>query len=132
MSMEIDVDKLLSLVEMNVGRWKPLAIVIVDVNNKVWGRKGEIPAGFLEYYKSFPLKNMHIGDTVHNNNSFLMKVTDKVGVVIVMQDPHISRLASINLRGRINVLSDFYIIDKYVKDKKSLLDSAKEKERRVW
>lgn len=132
MSKDVDVDKLLSLVEVNLGRWKPLAIAIVDVNNKVWGKKGEIPAEFLEYYKSFPLRSMHIGDTVHNSNSFLMKVTDKVGIVIVMQDPHISRLASINLRGRINVLSEFYLIDRYVKDKKSILNDVKEKERRIW
>ncbi|MEM1722870.1 MAG: hypothetical protein QXK43_03830 [Candidatus Jordarchaeales archaeon] len=75
---------------------------------------------------------MHIGDTIHNNNSFLMKVTDKVGVIVIMQDPHISRLASINLRSRINVPSDFYVIEKYIKDKKSILDEIREKERRIW
>ncbi len=82
---------------------------------KFGARKGEIPAEFLEYYRGFPLRNMHVGDTVHNSSSFLMKATDKVGVVIVMQDPHISRLASINLRGRINVLSEFCIINKICK-----------------
>ncbi|MEM4446974.1 MAG: hypothetical protein QW461_06765 [Candidatus Jordarchaeales archaeon] len=132
MSSEIDTDKLVSLVETNIGRWKPLAVAIVDINNKIWGERGEIPAELLEYYKNFPLRDMHIGDTIHNNNSFLMKVTDKVGVIVIMQDPHISRLASINLRSRINVLSDFYVIEKYIKDKKSILDEIREKERRIW
>lgn len=132
MSSEIDIDKLISLVETNVGRWRPLAVAIVDINNKIWGERGRIPAELLEYYKNFPLRDMHIGDTVHNNNSFLMKVTDKVGVIVIMQDSHISRLASINLRGRINVLSDFYVIEKYIRDKKSVLDEVKEKERRIW
>ncbi len=131
-SKAVDIDKLISLVELNVGRWKPSAVAIVDINNKVWGKKGEIPDDILEYYKGFPLKNMHIGDTVHNNNSFFMKVTDKIGVIVVMQDLHISKLASINLRGRINVLSEFYALNGHVKEKKSLLDEVKEKERRIW
>jgi len=133
LSEPIKIDKLMDLVELNVGKLKPEAIAIVDINNKVWGMRGEIPHEFFEYYKGFPLEGMHIGDSVHNNNSFLMKVTDKVGIIVVMRDMHFSRLAAINLRGRINVLSEFYILDKYVKKKKkSILNEVKEKERRIW
>ncbi|MEM1658802.1 MAG: hypothetical protein QXK94_07210 [Candidatus Jordarchaeales archaeon] len=43
MSSEIDTDKLVSLVETNIGRWKPLAVAIVDINNKIWGERGGNP-----------------------------------------------------------------------------------------
>ncbi|MBS7287720.1 MAG: hypothetical protein KIH01_02960 [Candidatus Freyarchaeota archaeon] len=132
MMSENGINRLIMLVELNVGKWKPLAVAIVDINNKVWGKSGEIPQEYFDYYKNFPLKNMHIGDSVHNRNSFLMKVTDKVGIIVVMQDPHLSRLASINLRGRLNVLSEFYTLEKHIREKMGVLDEAKDRERRVW
>ncbi len=110
-------DKMVELVELNAGSWKPEALAIVDVNYKVWWKKGDVPEKFIEYYRKFPLSDMNTGDSVHNNNTFLMKVTDKTGVIVVMGDLHIARLAAINLRGRINALSDFYSLEKFISKK---------------
>ena len=120
---ELNVNMLIELVELNIGSWKPEAVAIVDVNFKVWGEKGSILKEFLDYYLKFPLSDMHVGDIVHNSNSFLMKVTEKTGIIVTMKDPQIAKLAAINLSGRINALSEFYSIEKLVKekDKKSLL-----------
>jgi hypothetical protein len=113
---EINVDSLIELVELNVGDWKPLAVAIVDVNYKIWGEKGSVPKNILSYYKKFPLSNMQVGDGINNNGSFLIKVTKKTGVIVVMGDPRISRLAAINLRGRLNALSEFYNLEKFIKE----------------
>ncbi|WXG41866.1 MAG: hypothetical protein WED07_14060 [Candidatus Freyarchaeum deiterrae] len=113
---EVNVDKLIELVERNIGTWKPLAVAIVDVNYKVWGEKGSVPKNILDYYKKFPLSGMRVGDSINNNGSFLMKVTEKTGVIVILGDHQISRLATINLRGRLNALSDFYNLEKLVKE----------------
>jgi hypothetical protein len=114
---EPSIDKMIEQVELNVGNWKLQALAIVDTNFELWGEKGSIPKEFISYYKKFPLQEMHVGDSIHNNNSFLMKVTDKTGIVVVMEEPHIARLAAINLKGRINALSEFYSLEKFVKEK---------------
>lgn len=134
MSEESEVGKLIELVELNVGNWKPLAVAIIDLNYKIWGEKGNIPKEYTKYYETFPIKGMHVGDSINNSNSFLMKVTEKTGVIVVMQDPHISRLAAINLRGRLNALSPFYTLEKQIKekDKKSKFDEILKKEEKVW
>ena len=134
MSEESNVDKLIELVELNVGNWKPLAVAIIDVNYKIWGEKGSVPKEYLKYYEAFPLAGMHVGDNINNSSSFLMKVTEKTGVIVVMEDPHISRLAAINLRGRLNALSEFYTLEKFVKeeDKKTKLDETRKREEKVW
>ncbi|MEM2144144.1 MAG: hypothetical protein QW279_02195 [Candidatus Jordarchaeaceae archaeon] len=134
MSEASEVDTLIQLVELNVGNWKPLAVAIIDINLKIWGEKGKIPQEYLKYYENFPLKGMHVGDSVNNSNSFFMKVTEKTGVIVVMQDPHISRLAAINLRGRLNALSPFYNLEKQIKEKekKTILDKILKKEEKLW
>lgn len=133
MSEAYKVGSLLELVELNVGNWKPLAVAIIDINFKIWGEKGKIPREYLKYYENFPLKGMHVGDSINNNASFLMKVTEKTGVIVVMQDPHVSRLAAINLRGRLNALSPFYILEKQIKEKeKKIIDEALKKEEKLW
>jgi hypothetical protein len=113
---EINVNKLIELVELNMGTWKPLAVAIIDVNYKIWGEKGSVPKNILGYYKKFPLSEMQVGDNMNNNGSFFMKVTNKTGVIVVMGDHHISRLAATNLRGRLNALSEFYNLEKLVKE----------------
>jgi hypothetical protein len=134
LSKESEIGRLIDLVELNVGNWKPLAVAIVDVNYKVLGEKGSMPREFLNYYENFPISGLHVGDSINNSSSFLMKVTDKTGVIVIMEDPHISRLAAINLRGRINALSEFYNLEKLVKEKKkkSILDEMSKREERVW
>ncbi|MEM2146853.1 MAG: hypothetical protein QW279_15930, partial [Candidatus Jordarchaeaceae archaeon] len=79
MSEKSEVGKLIELVELNVGNWKPQAVAIVDVNYKIWGEKGKIPKDVLDYYKKFPLSGMQVGDNMNNSGSFLMKVTEKTG-----------------------------------------------------
>ncbi|WXG41575.1 MAG: hypothetical protein WED07_12565 [Candidatus Freyarchaeum deiterrae] len=128
MSGEINTERLIELVELNTGSRKPLAVAIVDIEHRVWGEKGNVSKEFLDYYEKFPLSGMHIGDSINNSISFLLKVTDKTGVIVIMEDSHISRLAAINLRGRLPALSEFYTLEKLVKekdkDKKSKLDDA--------
>ncbi|MEM2144145.1 MAG: hypothetical protein QW279_02200 [Candidatus Jordarchaeaceae archaeon] len=114
MSKSTGFSKLTKLVELNLGRWKPEAVVIIDVNYKVWSKKGRFSSNILDYYKKFPLSEMHVGDTVNNSSSFLMKVTEKTGVIVVMNDPYLAKLSAINLSGRINALSDFYNLEKYI------------------
>lgn len=108
MSEEIEVGKLIELVELNIGNWKPSGVAIVDVNYKIWGEKGSIPKKYLNYYKKFPLSGMQVGNSINNSGSFFMKVTEEIGVIAVMADSYISRLAAVNLRGRLNALSEFY------------------------
>jgi hypothetical protein len=104
---------------MNLGSWKPSGIRIVDVNFKIWGEKGEFPDETLKHYRRFPLREMHVGDTVHNQSTFMMKVTEKTAVLIGMRDSHLARISATNLRGRINALSDFVVLDEYVEEKNS-------------
>lgn len=117
MTEEANIDKLIKLVEINVGSWKPEAVAIIDVNRKVWGEKGSVPRDYLDYFEKFSLSEMHIGDSLNNSCSFLMKVTEKTGIIVVMEDPHIARLSAINLRGRLNALSEFYNLEKFIKEK---------------
>ncbi|WXG39908.1 MAG: hypothetical protein WED07_03630 [Candidatus Freyarchaeum deiterrae] len=130
MTEKVDIDKAIELVELNVGNWKPTAVAIIDVNYKIWGEKGSVPKEYIKYYETFPLSGMHAGDSISNSSSFLLKVTEKMGVIVVMGDSHISQLAAINLKGRLNALSDFNTLEKFVKekDKKSILDKILGKE----
>ncbi|MEM3594449.1 MAG: hypothetical protein QXS27_06950 [Candidatus Jordarchaeaceae archaeon] len=115
------------------GKWKPKSVYIVDVNFNVWGKRGELPQEVLSYYSKFPFWEMHIGDTLHNENTFMMKITEKTAIVVRMDDPHVSRLSAINLKGRINALSQFYTLDKQVKvKKKSKLNELGERMERMW
>ncbi|MEM3586733.1 MAG: hypothetical protein QXO71_05350 [Candidatus Jordarchaeaceae archaeon] len=131
-----NLDHMIEQVELNLGSWKPEAVAIVDINYKVWGEKGKVPRNCIEYYKKFPLLEMHEGDTVHNSNTFLMKVTEKTGIIVMMKDSGLARLSAINLRGRLNALSDFYSLDKLIseksKDKRSRLDDAAKTEEEIW
>jgi hypothetical protein len=126
--------RMIELVELNLGRWKPLAVAIIDINYKVWDQKGEIAPDIFEYYKKFPLSEMHLGDSVHNNNTFLMKVTEKTGIIVGMDDMHVARLSAINLRGRMSALSEFYRLEKFVEKKKSStrIGDAVESEKGIW
>jgi hypothetical protein len=54
-----ETDNMIKLVELNLGKWKPFAVVIIDINFKVWSQKGEITAEVFEYFKKFPISEMH-------------------------------------------------------------------------
>jgi hypothetical protein len=113
----VDIERLINLVEVNLGNWKARAILIVDVNFKIWGKRGELDKEVLSFYSKFPFREMHVGDTVHNQNTFMMKVTERTAVLIEMRDSHIARLSAINLKGRMNALSEFCTLDDYVEEK---------------
>lgn len=133
------VEKLLEDVERNKGNWNSKGVAILDINNSLIGLKGEVPKEYLDYYTKFPISEMHEGDSIHNRNSFLMRVTEKTAVVVVLSDEHFARLAAINLRGRISALHDFYLLDldggdrerllrgKIIKGQTSILDGVLEK-----
>jgi hypothetical protein len=123
----VDVKRLIHLVDMNLGSWKASSIFIIDVNFKIWGKKGELADEVFKYYRKFPLKEMHVGDTVHNQNTFMMKVTEKTAVLIGMRDSHIARLSATNLKGRINALSEFVILEDEIEEEQTEAGGTKEK-----
>nr|MDO8080985.1 hypothetical protein [Candidatus Freyarchaeota archaeon] len=127
----LNMDELFNVVETNLGNWKANAIFIVDFNFNIWGKKGDISEEVLNFYHKFPLREMHVGDTMHNESTYMMKVTEKTAVIIRMDDAHIARLSAINLKGRINALSPFYTLEKYVKETKKLNEVGKTA-RRMW
>jgi len=107
------IDKMINLIELNLGSWKPRSIVVIDKDFKVWGLRGEIPEKTVELFEKYSLEELKPGDSIHNGNSFLMKITEKTGVIVSMDDVRLSILASANLRGRINALSDFYLLEEF-------------------
>ena len=106
MSRKPNIDHVFKIIETNLGNWQPEGLAIVDFNFKVWGVRGDVPEDVLNFYRRFSLSEMHVGDTVHNNNTFMMKATDKIGVIVVMTNTHLSMLSAIHLKGRLNALSD--------------------------
>ncbi len=108
------MDEVINLIEINCGNWKPTSIAIIDRTFKIWGLKGEFPEKFVNLFENYSLDELKSGDSIHNGNSFLMKVTEKTAVIISMGDERLSILASANLRGRINALSDFYMLEKLI------------------
>ncbi|WXG40304.1 MAG: hypothetical protein WED07_05715 [Candidatus Freyarchaeum deiterrae] len=133
------VEKLLEDVERNKGNWNSKGVAILDLNSSVIGFKGDVPKDYIEYYLKFPISEMHEGDTIHNRNSFLMRVSEKTAVLVVLSEEHFARLAAINLRGRISALHDFYLLDldgedgerilkgKIIEGETSILDDVLEK-----
>nr|MDO8077324.1 hypothetical protein [Candidatus Freyarchaeota archaeon] len=118
------IDKLLNDVERNKGQWRSRGIAIVNVENSVIGVRGDVPAEYLEYYLKFPISEMNEGDSIHNGCSFLMRVTEKTAVIVVLNDEHFARLSAINLRGRISALHDFYLLDLDEKHSEKILERA--------
>ncbi len=114
MSESFHIDKTINLIEINLGNWKPIMIAVIDKNFKIWGLKGNFPEKAVKLFKNYSFDGLKTGDSIHNGNSFLMKVTEKTGVIISMEDEKLSILASANLRGRINALSDLYLLEKLV------------------
>jgi hypothetical protein len=133
------VEKLLEDVERNKGNWSSKGVAIIDVDSSIIGSKGDVPKECIEYYLKFPISEMHEGDSIHNKNSFLMRVTEKTAVLVVLSEEHFARLAAINLRGRISALHDFYLLDmdeadtervlrgKIIEGETSILDGVLEK-----
>nr|MDO8082402.1 hypothetical protein [Candidatus Freyarchaeota archaeon] len=114
MNESVPIDTMIKLIEINLGKWKPLAVVIIDKTFKIWGLKGEFPEKALKLFEKYTLDEMKPGDSIHNGTAFLMKVTEKTAVIVEMNDVKLSIHASANLRGRINALSDFYKLEKFV------------------
>ena len=124
-SKRFKVVEVFETIDTNLGSWKAQGIAILDVNFKVWGVKGELSDDIFSFYEKFSLIDMHIGDTVSNNNTFMMKATDKIGVIIVMKDTHLAMLSAINLKGRINALSDLHELEKHIETEEKPKDAEK-------
>ncbi len=105
------IEKLMDDVERNKGKWNSRGIAIVSMDKSLIGMKGDVPEKCIEHYLKFPISEMHEGDSIHNGNSFLMRVTEKTAVIVVLGEEHFARLSAINLRGRISALHDFYLLD---------------------
>lgn len=75
------LDKLLDDVERNKGNWNSRGMAILGVDSSVICLKGDVPREFIDYYMKFPISEMHEGDSIHNKNSFLMRITDKTAVL---------------------------------------------------
>ncbi|MHA1607465.1 MAG: hypothetical protein ACTSWP_08025 [Candidatus Freyarchaeota archaeon] len=111
----MNIEKLPELVEVNVGNWRVEAVYIIDNNFKIWASKGPIKGEVLNYYRKFPIAELEVGDVIHNRNSFLLKVTEKTGVIVVTPEPYYSLIAAANLKGRINALNELYKLDRLIK-----------------
>ncbi|MEM3562615.1 MAG: hypothetical protein QXR19_05265 [Candidatus Jordarchaeaceae archaeon] len=111
MKREQLIEKLMDDVEMNKGKWNSKGIAIISVEKSLIGIRGEVPEKCIEYYLKFPISEMQEGDSIHNGNSFLMRVTEKTAVIVVQGEEHFARLSAINLRGRLSALHDFYLLD---------------------
>jgi len=120
------VEKLLDDVERNKGNWSSRGIAILSVDNSIIGVKGDVPKEYIEYYLKFPISEMNEGDSIHNKNSFLMRVSEKTAVLVVLNDEHFARLSAINLRGRISALHDFYLLDLDGGDRERILKGREE------
>jgi hypothetical protein len=105
------IEKLMDDVERNKGNWNSNGLAIINIENSIMGIRGEVPDEYIEYYMKFPISQMHEGDTINNRNSFLMRITEKTAVIVVLKEEHLARLSAINLRGRIAALHDFYLLD---------------------
>ncbi len=115
------LEKLMDDVERNKGNGNSRGIAILDVNSSVIGLKGDVPRECIDYYLKFPISEMYEGDSIHNKNSFLMRITEKTAVLVVLSEEHFARLAAINLRGRISALHDFYLLDLEGEDRERVL-----------
>jgi len=113
---KIDVNELLRLVELNVGSIPLSAVAIIDMNFRIWAVKGKLEdiLEVLKKYENVLLSKMKTGEEIHNDGSFLMKVTDKSYVLAAVKNPLLIKIAIANLRGRINALSSFYVLDKLI------------------
>ncbi|MEM2135611.1 MAG: hypothetical protein QW261_14745 [Candidatus Jordarchaeaceae archaeon] len=114
MAAEIPIDEMIKLIEINLGNWKPVGVAIIDKNFRVWGMRGSLPQKVLDIFASQSLEEIKPGDSIHYDSVFLMKVTEKIAAIVSMGDVRLSILASANLRGRINALSEFYRLEKFV------------------
>ncbi len=113
---EIDFNEFLRLIELNVGSISLSTVAIIDANFKIWAIKGKLDDAIkiLKKYENAPLPKMKMGEEVHDDGSFLMKVTDKSYVLAAVKNPLLIKIAIANLKGRINALSNFYILDKFI------------------
>jgi len=105
------IEKLMDDVERNKGNWNSSGLAIMNIENSIIGIRGDVPDEYIEYYLKFPISEMHEGDSIHNGRSFLMRITEKAAVIVVLKEEHLARLSAINLRGRISALHDFYLLD---------------------
>jgi hypothetical protein len=112
-------EQLTRLVEINLGKWKPNGILIVDDDFKILGRKGKISDEALAYYRKFPVKEMHMGDTVQNENTYMMKVTERIAILIEMENDHLARISAMNLKGRTNAFSTFDELERQLEKEES-------------
>lgn len=110
------MNEFLRLVELNVGSTPLSAVAIIDVNFRIWAVKGKLEdiLEVLKKYENVPLSEMKTGEEIHDGGSFLMKVTDKSYVLAAVKNPLLVKIAIANLRGRINALSSFYVLDKLI------------------
>jgi len=107
-------ENIVKIIEANVGKLAVEAIYVIDTSFKIWASKGEIKGDILGYYRKFPLATMNVGSLVHDKKSFLIKTTERTGVIVVMKEEHHTMMAAANLKNRINALSEMYKLDKIV------------------
>ncbi|MGQ9720561.1 MAG: hypothetical protein ACUVXA_04470 [Candidatus Jordarchaeum sp.] len=122
------IEKLMDDVERNKGKWNSKGIAIINIENSIIGIRGKVSEECIEHYLKFPISEMHEGDSIHNGNSFLMRVTEKTAVIVVLGEEHFARLSAINLRGRISALHDFYLLDLDEKQSEKILEKGTPKE----
>ncbi len=110
------LERLMGVVEANLGRRKARGIAIVDDRFRLWAVRGGVGRDDLAKYSKLPVKELEVGSLIHDSQSFLLKVSDRFMVFVAMGENELSMVAAASLKGRINALSDFYKLDRALEE----------------
>lgn len=110
------LERLMGVVEANLGRRRARGIAIVDDRFRVWASRGGVRREELAKYSKLPVGELEVGSLVHDSQSFLLKVSDRFMVYVSMEEKELSMIAAAALKGRMNALSEFYKLDKALEE----------------
>ncbi|MBS7288889.1 MAG: hypothetical protein KIH01_09195, partial [Candidatus Freyarchaeota archaeon] len=96
------LERLMGVVESNLGRRRARGVAIVDDRFRVWAVRGGVRQEDLAKYSRLPVKELEVGSLIHDSRSFLLKVSDRFMVFVAMGENELSMVAAASLKGRIN------------------------------
>lgn len=110
------LERLMGVVEANLGKRKARGVAIIDDRFRVWAARGGVRQEDLAKYSRLPVRELDVGSLIHDSQSFLLKVSDRFMLFVAMGESELSMVAAASLKGRINALSDFYRLDKALEE----------------
>ncbi len=106
------LERLMGTVEANLDRRRARGIAIVDDRFRLWAVRGQVAREDLAKYSKLPVGELEAGSLIHDQRSFLLKVSDRFMVYVAIAESELSMLAAATIKSRINALSDFYRLEK--------------------